>query len=184
MTERLEERLVARGLLTPERAEDALRSQALVGGAMDTLLLEMGAVREQDLVTALGEVSGLQPIYLADYVPNPAMAAALPREDAERLNLAPLSVEDGMLHVAVPYPVPMRGLEALVRKLGRSVAPWVSTDVRVPRLAPRGDCCPTRRCRPVTPRCSGRWGPRSRSGWPPRWRSRRPGRSPGSRSPW
>jgi hypothetical protein len=131
MTERLEEHLVARGLLSQERAEDALRSQALVGGAMDTLLLEMGALREQDLVTALGEVSGLQPIYLADYVPNPQMASALPLEDAERLNLAPLSVEDGMLHVAVPYPVPMRGLEGLVRRLGRSVAPWVSTDVRV-----------------------------------------------------
>ncbi len=131
MTERLEEHLVARGLLTQDRADDALRSQALVGGAMDTLLLEMGAVREQDLVTALGEVSGLQPIYLADYVPNPGMASALPREEAERLNLAPLSDEDGMLHVAVPYPVPMQGLEVLVRKLGRSVAPWVSTDVRV-----------------------------------------------------
>ncbi|HVP62615.1 MAG TPA: FrgA protein [Myxococcaceae bacterium] len=131
MTERLEEHLVARGLLSQERADDALRSQALVGGAMDTLLLEMGALREQDLVTALGEVSGLQPIYLADYIPNPAMASTLPREDAERLNIAPLSVEDEMLHVAVPYPVPMRGLEALVRKLGRSVAPWVSTDVRV-----------------------------------------------------
>jgi hypothetical protein len=131
MTERLEEHLVARGLLSQERADDALRSQALVGGAMDTLLLEMGALREQDLVTALGEVSGLQPIYLADYIPNPAMASSLPRDDAERLNLAPLSVEEGMLHVAVAYPVPMRGLEALVRKLGRSVAPWVSTDVRV-----------------------------------------------------
>jgi len=131
MIERLEEHLVTRGLLSQERAEDALRSQALVGGAMDTLLLEMGALREQDLVTALGEVSGLQPIYLADYVPNPSMATALPREDAERLNIAPLSVEDDMLHVAVAFPVPMRGLEALVRKLGRSVAPWVSTDVRV-----------------------------------------------------
>src|SRR5215813_2250474 len=131
MTERLEEHLVTRGLLTQERADDALRSQALVGGAMDTLLLEMGALREQDLVTALGEVSGLQPIYLADYVPNPAMASSLPRDEAERLNIAPLSVEEGMLHVAVAYPVPMRGLEALVRKLGRSVAPWVSTDVRV-----------------------------------------------------
>ncbi len=131
MTERLEEHLVTRGLLSQERADDALRSQALVGGAMDTLLLEMGALREQDLVTALGEVSGLQPIYLVDYVPNPAMASALPREEAERLNIAPLSIEDGMLHVAVPFPVPMRGLEALVRKLGRSVAPWVSTDVRV-----------------------------------------------------
>ena len=131
MTERLEEHLVTRGLLSQERADDALRSQALVGGAMDTLLLEMGALREQDLVTALGEVSGLQPIYLADYIPNPAMASSLPRDDAERLNLAPLSVEEGMLHVAVAYPVPMRGLEVLVRKLGRSVAPWVSTDVRV-----------------------------------------------------
>ena len=131
MTERLEEHLVARGLLSQERADDALRSQALVGGAMDTLLLEMGGLREQDLVTALGEMSGLQPIYLADYVPNPAMASALPRDEAERLNVAPLSVEDGMLHVAVAFPVPMRGLEELVRKLGRSVAPWVSTDVRV-----------------------------------------------------
>ncbi len=131
MTERLEEHLVARGVLSQERADDALRSQALVGGAMDTLLLEMGALREQDLVTALGEVSGLQPIYLADYVPNPAMASALPREDADRLNIAPLSVESDLLHVAVAHPVPMRGLELLVRKLGRSVAPWVSTDVRV-----------------------------------------------------
>jgi len=131
MTERLEEHLVTRGLLSQERADDALRSQALVGGAMDTLLLEMGALREQDLVTALGEVSGLQPIYLADYVPNPAMASALPREEADRLNIAPLSVESDMLHVAVAHPVPMRGLELLVRKLGRSVAPWVSTDVRV-----------------------------------------------------
>jgi len=131
MTERLEEHLVARGVLSQERADDALRSQALVGGAMDTLLLEMGALREQDLVTALGEVSGLQPIYLADYVPNPAMASALPREEADRLNIAPLSVESDMLHVAVAHPVPMRGLELLVRKLGRSVAPWVSTDVRV-----------------------------------------------------
>lgn len=131
MTERLEEHLVARGLLSQERADDALRSQALVGGAMDTLLLEMGALREQDLVTALGEVSGLQPIYLADYVPNPAMASALPRDEADRLNIAPLSVESDLLHVAVAHPVPMRGLELLVRKLGRSVAPWVSTDVRV-----------------------------------------------------
>ena len=62
---------------------------------------------------------------------NPAMASALPREDAERLKIAPLSVEDGMLHVAVAFPVPMRGHEVLVRKLGRSVAQRVSTDVRV-----------------------------------------------------
>jgi HEAT repeat protein len=131
MSDRLEEHLVARGLLSRERAEDALRSQALVGGAMDTVLLEMGVVREATLTTALGEVSGLQPIYLSDFLPSPAMAGELPREEAERLNIAPLSVEDGMLHVAVPHPPPMRGLEALVRKLGRSVAPWVTVEVRV-----------------------------------------------------
>ena len=131
MSDRLEEHLVARGLLSRERAEDALRSQALVGGAMDTVLLEMGVVREATLTTALGEVSGLQPIYLSDFLPSPAMASELPREDAERLDIAPLSVEEGMLHVAVPHPPPMRGLEALVRKLGRSVAPWVTVDVRV-----------------------------------------------------
>jgi hypothetical protein len=131
MIERLETHLVACGLLTAQRAEDALRSQALVGGAMDTVLLEMGAVPEAELVNALGQVSGLQPIQLSDYLPDPAMAKELDAAEAERLNLVPLSVEEGLLHVAVPHPVPMRGLEALVRKLGRSVAPWVAADVRV-----------------------------------------------------
>jgi HEAT repeat protein len=131
MIPRLEEHLVACGLLTAQRAEDAVRSQALVGGTMDTVLLEMGAVPEVQLVNALGEVSGLQPIQLSDYLPDPEMAKELDAAEAERLNLVPLSVEEGLLHVAVPHPVPMRGLEALVRKLGRSVAPWVAADVRV-----------------------------------------------------
>jgi len=131
MIPRLEAHLVARGLLTAQRAEDALRSQALVGGTMDTVLLEMGALPEAELVNALGEVSGLQPIHLSEYLPDPAMAREISAAEAERLNLVPLSVEEGLLHVAVPHPVPMRGLEALVRKLGRSVAPWVASDVRV-----------------------------------------------------
>jgi hypothetical protein len=131
MTERLEEYLVARGLLSAQKAEDALRSQALVGGAMDTVLLEMAAIPEPALVNALGEVSGLQPIQLSDYLPDPKMAREIDPEEAARLNLVPLSVEEGLLHVAVSHPVPMRGLEGLVRKLGRSVAPWVAADVRV-----------------------------------------------------
>ncbi len=181
MTERLEEHLVARGLLTQERADDALRSQALVGGAMDTLLLEMGAVREQDLVTALGEVSGLQPIYLADYVPNPGMASALPREEAERLNLAPLSDEDGMLHVAVPYPVPMRGLEVLVRSSG---ARWRHGSRPTCASAPGGRRSTGRPYLRVTRRCSGPSGPRWRSDWPRRWPSRPLATSSVSRSHW
>ena len=125
----------------------------------------------KNLVTALGEVSGLQPIYLADYVPNPAMASALPREDADRLNIAPLSVEDGMLHVAVAHPVPMRGLEdpgpeagplggalGVHRRAGARLALEGSTAHRFPR---------------GTPPSSEPWARRSRSGWPRRWRNRR-----------
>src|SRR4029453_14681187 len=111
MIPRLEAHLVARGLLTAQRAEDALRSQALVGGTMDTVLLEMGALPGAELVNALGEVSGLQPIHLSEYLPDPAMAREISAAEADRLNLVPLSVEEGLLHVAVPHPVPMRGLK-------------------------------------------------------------------------
>ena len=169
MIERLEEHLVTRGLLSQERADDALRSQALVGGAMDTLLLEMGALREQDLVTALGELSGLQPIYLADYVPNPTMASALPREDAERLNLAPLSVEDEMLHVAVAFPVPMRGSR---RWSGSWGARWRRGCPPTCGSAPGARKSTAHPSRPGTPLSSEPSGPPSRSGWRRRWPNR------------
>jgi HEAT repeat protein len=131
MAERLEDILLARGLLSTERVAEALRDWALGGGQLDTVLLELGGLSERALLDALAEAAGVQPLHLGDYEPNAAIAGELPAEVAERLDVVPVSVEGSTLHVASAYPVPQLELEAFGALHHRRLVPWVAITARV-----------------------------------------------------
>jgi hypothetical protein len=131
MAERLEDILVARGLLSPERVTEALRDHALGGGQLDTVVLELGGLSERELLGALAEAAGVQALHLGDYEPNPAVAGELPTDVAARLEVVPVSTEGSTLHVASPYPVPQLELAALGRLQHRQIVPWVAISARV-----------------------------------------------------
>src|SRR5208283_5356348 len=100
MTARLEDVLVARGLLSEERVDEALRDYALGGGRLDTVFLELGGLSETALLEALAEASGVQPLHLGDYQPNLTLATELPGDIADRLDVVPISTEGQTLHLA------------------------------------------------------------------------------------
>lgn len=131
MTARLEDVLVSRGLLSTERAAEALRDHALGGGQLDTVLLELGGLSERELLSALAEAADVQPLHLADYEPNVAVAVELPADIAERLEVVPVSVEGTTLHVASAFPVPELELQALGTLRQRPIVPWVAVSARV-----------------------------------------------------
>jgi HEAT repeat protein len=131
MTARLEDVLVSRGLLSPQRVAEALRDHALGGGQLDTVLLELGGLQERELLSALAEAAEVQPLHLGDYEPNLAMALELPADIAERLEVVPVSTEGTTLHVASAFPVPQLELEALGTLRNRSIVPWVAVSARV-----------------------------------------------------
>ncbi len=131
MTARLEDVLLARGLLSPERVAEALRDHALGGGQLDTVILELGGLSERELLSALAEAAGAQPLHLGDYEPNLAVAAELPADIAERLDVVPVSTEGQTLHVASSYPVPELELRALGEMQHRQIVPWVAISARV-----------------------------------------------------
>jgi hypothetical protein len=131
MTARLEDVLVARGLLSSERMGEALRDYALGGGQLDTVLLELGGVSEKELLSALAEASDVQPLDLGEYEPNRALASELQADIAERLDVVPVSVEGETLHVASAFPVPQLELQALGALRHRSIVPWVALSARV-----------------------------------------------------
>ncbi|MBF5045118.1 FrgA protein [Aggregicoccus sp. 17bor-14] len=136
MPARLAQTLVARGLLPAERAEEAVRRQAAEGGALDTVLLELGVVErglmdEAGLLQALGEASGYRPVNLADFEPNPDVASFIPPKIAERLCVVPLSLDGNTLHVACGYPVPRKELDEVGFLLGKPLELWVALEVRV-----------------------------------------------------
>ena len=131
MPARLAQVLVSRGLLTPERATEALRQLAVAGGALDTTLLEHGWVPEVPLLQAVGEASGLRAVNLADFEPNPEVAALIPPKIADRLCVAPLSVEGPVLHIVCGYPVRKTELDEEAFLLGKQLELWVGLEVRI-----------------------------------------------------
>lgn len=131
MPARLAQLLVARGLLPAERVEPLLRHHQQQGGFMDSTLLELGLVREPDVLQLLGEVSGHRPVNLADFEPNADVASFIPPKIAERLCAVPLSLDGNTLHVACGYPVPKKELEEVGFLLGKPLELWVAVELRV-----------------------------------------------------
>lgn len=132
MPTRLAQHLVARGLLPSTSVEEAQRRRATYGGTLDTVLLEMGVIAEPGMLQALGDVSGVRPVNLADFEPNPDMARFIPANVAERLGAVPLSLEEeSTLHVACIYPPAQRELDEVAVLLGKRLEPWVAVEARV-----------------------------------------------------
>lgn len=128
---RLVQHLVARGLLTDEQGQGVLQAVSHPGSAVDTVLLERGLVPEFELLESLGACSGLRPVNLADFEPNPQVGAWVPVHIAERWCVTPLSVDGPVLHVASGYPVARKELEEMGVLIGRPLELWVSTELRV-----------------------------------------------------
>ena len=100
----LGEILVERRLLTPEKLQDALLKQRVSGKRLGALLVELGAVDERDLATALGEHFGVAVIDLRRHAPDPDAVLRLPETSARTLMALPLRLTDGVLEVAVADP--------------------------------------------------------------------------------
>jgi len=127
----LAEHLMERGLVPPERVEDALRRQSEQGGALDTALLETGGISEAGLLQAVSDVAGVRLVNLGDFEPNYEVAHLVPPKIAESLGVAPLSVDGAALHVACCYPVPRKEIEEIGFLLNKQIELWIGLEVRV-----------------------------------------------------
>jgi hypothetical protein len=134
MTSRLSSLLVRDGLVTVKRMERAFQRQVLDGGALDTILLELGLIPEERLLQYLALASGLPPVGPDDVAHGGAAAARCPREQAVSYRVVPLGLEGDALRVLTHDPVDLAALEALADELGIAVQPLVAPEYRF-RLA-------------------------------------------------
>ena len=131
MPARLAQYLIAKGLVSEERIESTLHQHALEGVKLDSAILEQGLLTEAQALEALGDVSGQRPVNLGEFEINFAVSALIPQKIADRLCITPLSLDNGLLHVACSYPVPLRELREVGFLLGRELELWVALEVRV-----------------------------------------------------
>ena len=137
---RLSDYLAGAGLVPVETLRSALARQAVYGGALDTALLEIGALDEGRLWQALAAATGL-PLPPPEVYETPIRfetpAGALVQLDetwSERWRAVPLRQENGSVAVLCGEPVARPELEAAGAALGVPLTLFVVPEVRLAAL--------------------------------------------------
>jgi len=123
------------GILPARLVEEALQRQVLAGGALDSSLLELGAIDEAQLGPFLSSASGLplaDPAQLA--APEQRLRRLFPLRLADRHGLVPFAQEDRTLKMACTYPTDAALLEEMSFLLSQRIEAWIAPEFRV-RLA-------------------------------------------------
>ncbi|MBI5069563.1 MAG: general secretion pathway protein GspE [Deltaproteobacteria bacterium] len=127
---RLGEMLVKGGICTGALVDEALEAQVIYGGRIGTNLLEIGAVKEEQLAQALSAQLGAPALWGDIGVSDDALA--LVRGDlAERLGIVPLRLEGKKLVVLTADPRDLRRLDELAFATGKDVKAVVVVESRL-----------------------------------------------------
>ena len=147
MASRLSDCLVRDGLLRADVVRTATARQAVYGGALDTALLELGALDETTLWNALANATGV-PIPDAALFENPDASAAAVFDAAwsHRCRAVPVGQTGGALQLCCSEPLDEAQLEAAQAALGVSFEVYVVPEVRLSaaRQAVYGEPMPPR----------------------------------------
>ncbi len=129
--------LLEAGAATAGQLERALARQREAGGALDTALLEDGAVREDELVRFLCRASGLPPPPPEPIEPDPRARRLFPGRVAERHGLAPFRLDGRELFLLAKHPVDLAALDEISFMLSLHLVPCVAPEWRVHELQAR-----------------------------------------------
>ncbi|MDX6503659.1 MAG: type pilus assembly protein PilB, partial [Gaiellaceae bacterium] len=119
---RLGSLLLRRGLLSPERLEEALEEGAIRGARVGKVLVERGWVTEAEIAGVMAEQSGLEVVRLDFESFDPAAIALLPGRTVRGLGAIPVSFADPQtIVIAVSDPTNVLTIDALRMAIGLNV---------------------------------------------------------------
>ena len=133
MTSRLASLLVQENLVPPKTMADAFQRQVIYGGTLDTILLEMKAVTEPQIVAALAKANALPPADAPPQLDALSAAGVLAWFDAaaaERLRVVPLYADGGVVRVMSIDALDRRVLATFGHEHGKIIEPFVAPEHR------------------------------------------------------
>ena len=107
--------------------ETALEEHRKTPKSLGRVLIDLGMIKESDLVRALAEQVGLEFVDLSDFQIDTIAASLLPDALARRYRALPIGERDGRLLVAMSDPANVYALDDIRTITGRDVLPVVAT---------------------------------------------------------
>ena len=127
--------LVELGFVDQAQADQAVEAARSPGQTPEKVLLESGAITEDELARALAERYGLDHIDLGEYAVDDSAAALLRQTAAKRYLAAPVGfADDGALVLAVADPADSLGLSDIAVMTKLPVRPAVAARSQIKKL--------------------------------------------------
>ena len=129
---KLGEALIEEGLITRQQLGEALERQAVLGGRIDTNIVELRFLSDQRLTGFLGKFLRL-PVVTAEAlsaIPEDVIRT-VGRETAENFMIIPFALERQRLHVGMLNPKNLRDIDNLRFMTGYDIIPYVVTESRL-----------------------------------------------------
>jgi hypothetical protein len=124
--------LVRDRVIPVDRVQEAIQEQVMHGGNLDTVLLELGCLRENEMNAYCAAVYGLLPATREEVMQAPIGAIrVLPREFAVRHRLIPVARTEDAVVLAVDRPLPDATLREISFELGIDPVQRIVCSVRV-----------------------------------------------------
>jgi hypothetical protein len=149
--------LVRDQVIPVDRVQEAIQEQVMRGGNLDTVLLELDCLRENEMNAYCAAVYGLLPATRDEVMQTPiSTIRVLPREFAVRHRLIPVARTEDAVVLAVDRPLPDATLREISFELGIDPVQRVVCSVRVEAgLARHYDIEMTARMRHLNARLEG-----------------------------
>ncbi|MDD3287754.1 MAG: ATPase, T2SS/T4P/T4SS family [Alphaproteobacteria bacterium] len=107
------ERLIASKLITHDQLRIALHEQRRTGELLGNVLVRLGLINEAALTDVLASRTGLKRANLKQISIDPDLLRQFPRAAAERCRAIPLTLEDGVLEIAMMDPCNIKATDEI-----------------------------------------------------------------------
>src|SRR2546421_945456 len=126
--ERIGDRLVSAGVISPDQLEFALKEQKRTGERLGTILRQLNLITEDDLARSLAEAAGIEHLSIRNLSIDPEVVNALPEALARKFKVFPIAVEKDSVTVAMADPLDVGTIDRVQQQTRRYVKVVSSTE--------------------------------------------------------
>jgi type IV pilus assembly protein PilB len=131
MAERLPELLVKRNFITPDQLKKAVDEQKLKGGRLESILVKLGFVKEDDLLSFLSAQYRVPSIKLSKIEINPNVIKLVPASKAKNYLIIPIQRVGPKLTLAMADPSNILAIDEIKFMTSFNVEPVVASEAEI-----------------------------------------------------
>lgn len=125
---RIGQLLLDKGLITEKQLEQALEEQKLTGKLLGRILIDMGVVKEDDILKVLGARAGVSVVKLKEMSIPKEIIEKVPASVAKIYTVMPISYEANVLTVAIADPLNVSAFDDLRFILGVNIKGAIASE--------------------------------------------------------